>query len=143
MISCWKDCSLIYLVTCQNILYLYNWYAVDDIRGLCPTGWSVASDENYTTLTDLYGGESVAGESLKSSAWNGTNSSGFSAVPGGYRGYQGNWGEPSTDHCYIWSQSPALDEAWARRLFSGVSTVYRGDYPTKYGFSVRCIKDTE
>ena len=136
----------IYLGSSSNLSAygrLYNWYAVDDIRGLCPTGWSVASDENYTTLTDLYGGESVAGDSLKSSTWTGTNSGGFSAVPGGYRDYQGNWGEPSTDHCYIWSQSPALDEAWARRLFPGTSTVYRGDYPTKYGFSVRCLKDTE
>ena len=46
---------------------LYNWYAVDDARGLCPSGWHVPTDEEYTTLTDGLGGTSVAGGKMKSS----------------------------------------------------------------------------
>ena len=66
---------------------LYNWYAVNT-GNLCPTGWHVPTDEEYTTLTDGLGGTSVAGDAMKSSAsdspaWNGTNSSGFSGLAGG------------------------------------------------------------
>ena len=69
---------------------LYNWFAVDDARGLCPSGWHVPTDVEYTTLTDGLGGTSVAGGKMKSSpedspAWNGTNTSGFSGLAGGYR----------------------------------------------------------
>ena len=61
---------------------------------LCPTGWHVPTDAEYTTLTDGLGGPSVAGDAMKSSAsdspaWDGTNSSGFSALAGGVPGYMG------------------------------------------------------
>jgi uncharacterized protein (TIGR02145 family) len=80
---------------------LYNGYAVDDPRGLCPSGWHVPSDAEWTALTDALGGGKVAGKKMKSTAWDGTNSSGFSALPGGARdgslgyfyddGYYGYW----------------------------------------------------
>jgi uncharacterized protein (TIGR02145 family) len=68
---------------------LYNWYAVNDPRGLAPQGWRIPSDEDWTTLIDHLG-EDVAGTKMKStSGWyeneNGTNESGFSGLPGGYR----------------------------------------------------------
>ena len=74
---------------------LYNWYAVNT-GNLCPTGWHVPTDEEYTTLTDGLGGPTVAGDAMKSSAsdspaWNGTNSSGFSGLAGGYRNYNGDF----------------------------------------------------
>ena len=79
---------------------LYNWYAVDDARGLCPSGWHVPTDGEWTVLTDHLGGESVAGGQMKTTygwvAGNGTNSSGFSGLPGGYRNDNGllllRWG---------------------------------------------------
>ena len=69
---------------------LYNWFAVDDARGLCPSGWHVPTDAEWTILTDHLGGEPVAGGQMKMTyGWldggNGTNSSGFSGLPGGYR----------------------------------------------------------
>ena len=68
---------------------MYNWYAVEDARGLCPSGWHVPTDGEWTILTDHLGGESVAGGQMKTNyGWandgNGTNSSGFSGLPGGY-----------------------------------------------------------
>jgi uncharacterized protein (TIGR02145 family) len=123
---------------------LYNWYAVNDSRGLCPSGFHVPSDGEWTVLETALGGWSVAGAALKASspAWDGTNSSGFSALPGGFRetgdgnfydqGYLGYW----------WSSSPSGTYAWYRYLFSGDSTVGRfSNYATRDGFSVRCVRD--
>ena len=72
---------------------LYNWYAVDDARGLCPSGWHVPTDGEWTELEDYItsqGFPGTEGTALKStSGWfnngNGTNDFGFSAPPGGYR----------------------------------------------------------
>ena len=73
---------------------LYNWYAVDDARGLCPSGWHVPTDDQFTVLTDILGGTQYAGEAMKSSptdspAWDGSNTSGFSGLAGGYRNTMG------------------------------------------------------
>ena len=70
--------------------YLYNWYAVNDPRGLGPKGFHVPSDDEWTVLENLLGGRRLAGEALKSAAtdsdiWDGSNSSGFSALPCGFR----------------------------------------------------------
>jgi len=77
---------------------------------------------------------------MKTSSWGGTNSSGFSALPGGLRinddggfafqGTRGHW----------WSSSPNGTDAWLRHLSYGFSNVYRYDYYTRLGFSVRCIR---
>jgi uncharacterized protein (TIGR02145 family) len=124
---------------------LYNWYAVNTGM-LCPTGWHVPTDAEWTTLETALGGLSVAGTALKVSssntpAWDGNNSSGFSALPGGIRangnGYfydQGNYGS-------WWSSSPNGAGAWNRYLASGSSNVFRYDYYTRNGFSVRCVRD--
>ena len=127
---------------------LYNWYAVNDPRGLAPTGYHVPSDAEWTTLTTFLGGESVAGDKMKattlwtnSSVVTNTNSSGFTGLPGGYFvnggafygiGYYGYW----------WSSSEysALG-AWYRYLDDDTSIALR-DYNDKAtGFSVRCLKD--
>jgi uncharacterized protein (TIGR02145 family) len=64
---------------------LYNWYALNDSRGLCPVGWHVPSLNEWQELQDFLGGDRVAGEKLKSEkVWNGVNSYDFSALPGGY-----------------------------------------------------------
>jgi uncharacterized protein (TIGR02145 family) len=122
---------------------LYNWYAVNDSRGLCPSGFHVPSDGEWTVLENALGGSAVAGTALKaaSPAWDGTNSSGFSALPGGYRNgiygdffNQGNVG-------YSWSSSPSGASAWARDLYSGSSNVPRYYINPRHGFSVRCVRD--
>ncbi|MFM8512620.1 MAG: fibrobacter succinogenes major paralogous domain-containing protein, partial [Bacteroidota bacterium] len=97
---------------------LYNWYAVNDSRGLCPTGWHVPWDVEWTTLTTFLGGQSVAGGAMKSTAtqptpggWNApntgaTNSSGFTFLPGGDRNSGGEFGYLGSDGG-LWSSSGA------------------------------------
>ena len=126
---------------------LYNWYAVDDARGLCPSGWHVPTDGEWTVMTDFLGGESVAGGQMKTDyGWNGggngTNSSGFSGLPGGYRDSNGYFWSAG-DFGIWWSSSPNGSDAWNRDLFNGSEYVFReSDYPL-YGFSVRCVRDAE
>jgi uncharacterized protein (TIGR02145 family) len=120
---------------------LYNWYAVNDARGLCPSGWHVPSDEEWTVLTDGLGGEEVAGKKLKTSSWGGTNASGFSALPGGDRlNDPGNFDDLG-DFGFWWGSSPSGSGAWYRFLYSGFSSVDRYAYYVRGGFSVRCVRD--
>ena len=124
---------------------LYNWYAVDDGRGLCPTGWHVPTDGEYTELTDFLGGSSIAGTQMKSSpsdnpAWDGTNTSGFSALAGGTRNSNGNFLNEGLNGDF-WSSSPFGANAWLRRLNSGNAEVYRYNGEQRAGFSVRCVRD--
>ena len=130
---------------------LYNWYAVDDGRGLCPSGWHIPSDGEWTVLTDHLGGEGVAGDHLKStSGWahggNGTNSSGFTALPGGYVNTNGNfmpWGPDGfrTNLGHWWSSSPSGSDAWFFVLgYGGPSVWISADNPIM-GRSVRCVRD--
>ena len=124
---------------------LYNWHAVNTGK-LCPTGWHVPTDAEWTTLTDHLGGPSVAGLKMKSSAsdspsWNGTNSSGFSALPGGLRSsVNGDFGNVGLLG-YWWSSSPQSSDAWGRGLNSYGDYVDRSNYYQRYGFSVRCVRD--
>ena len=124
---------------------LYNWYAVDDARGLCPSGWHVPTDQEYTTLIDVLGGTSVAGGKMKSSpedspAWNGTNTSGFSGLAGGYRDLSGDF-DGGGYSGYFWSASASGANAWNRRLNGGNTEVSRSNNNRRSGVSVRCVRD--
>ena len=124
---------------------LYNWYAVDDERGLCPTGWHVPTDGEYTELTDFLGGLSIAGTQMKTtygwdSGGNGTNSSGFSGLPGGNRGTYGFFVWAGIVGSW-WSSSPSGSNAWHRYMDSGDVIVYRDAYYLREGLSVRCVRD--
>lgn len=126
-------------------VYLYNWYAVNDERGLAPKGWHIPSDAEWTVLTDYLGGLSVAGYKMKSSyaerpAWNGSNSSGFSGLPGGYRNYGGYFVYVGTGG-FWWSSSPYLSDAWTRKLNFYNDDVNRYYDSKQVGMSVRCIKN--
>ena len=126
---------------------LYNWHAVDDARGLCPSGWHVPSDAEWTVMTDWLGGAAVAGAQMKStSGWNnggnGTNSSSFSGLPGGYRLNDGSFSGVGNGG-YWWSSSPIGSNAWYRNLFNLVEFVFRDFRSPQDGFSVRCVKDAE
>jgi uncharacterized protein (TIGR02145 family) len=126
---------------------LYNWYAVDDGRGLCPSGWHVPSDGEWNVLTDHLGGESVAGGKMKSTyGWvndgNGTNSSGFTGLPGGDRNLNGNFTNAGNFGAW-WSSSPIGSAAWFRYLGDFDEVVYRNSNDSQNGFSVRCVRDAE
>ena len=130
---------------------VYNWYAVNTGK-LCPAGWSVPSDDDWTKLTDFLGGIEAAGGKLKetgTSNWNtpntgATNETGFSAVPGGYRyGYfwgQGTFYETGLNG-YYWTATQCTDtHSWTRTLNAERPKVYRSIFVKNNGFSVRCIK---
>lgn len=133
---------------------LYNWYAVNTGK-LCPTGWHVPAEADWTTLTNYLGGETIAGDKLKdigSIHWQGvsggvangttTNESGFSALPGGLRTTTGSFGSLMT-HGFFWSATGFdATNAWARYMFSGHANLYiSSGYSKIFGFSVRCVKD--
>lgn len=125
---------------------LYNWYAVNDPRGLAPNGYHIPSDAEWTVLTDFLEGEFEAGEKLKSTnGWsnggNGDNSSGFNGLPGGSCYYNGNF-YFITVYGYFWSSSESrTDSAWSRGLYYNTTGVHRHPTDKGAGLSVRCIKD--
>ena len=93
--------------------YLYNWYAVNDPRGLAPEGFHVPTDDEWTQLTKFLGGEEYAGKELKTTNWYGTNSSGFSAFYGGLRSYDGGIFNYLGDNGLWWSSSQYFSHPWA------------------------------
>ena len=126
---------------------LYNWYAVDDTRGLCPSGWHVPADGEWTLMTDFLGGESVAGDQMKTDyGWNnggnGTNNSGFSGLPGGSRSDAGFF-YVAGDVGFWWSSSSTGSSAWLRLLGTWDPEVLRDSNDQRDGFSVRCVKNDE
>jgi len=127
---------------------LYNWYAVNDSRGLAPTGWHVATATELTTLTTTLGGASVAGGKMKSAGttWRtpntgANNSSGFTGLPGGVRDLIGSFSQIGT-HGYFWSSTEFnTTSAKYLGLMYFNNSVLSLSYPKSFGFSVRCIKD--
>jgi len=139
---------------------LYNWTAAMEgeassttnpsgIQGVCPAGWHLPSDAEWTVLTDYLGGESVAGGKLKETGtthWaspntGATNETGFTALPGGVRSYDGIFSGIG-DTGYWWSATEgSADDAWYRVVNYYHSGVSRYDYYKELGFSVRCLRD--
>jgi uncharacterized protein (TIGR02145 family) len=129
--------------------YLYNWYAVTDSKKLCPSGWHVPTDAEWTTLTTFLEGTNVAGGKMKSTGttyWEvqkvGTdNSSGFSGLPGGYRFSDGSF-RNIKNGAYFWSATAVgSSNAWERRLGSLNGDVFKGFSNNSFGYSVRCLRD--
>jgi uncharacterized protein (TIGR02145 family) len=129
---------------------LYNWYTVNT-GNLCPTGWHVPTDAEWTTLTDYLGGTSVAGGKLKEEGtvnWNSpntgaTNESGFTALPGSGRSYVDGIFDYIGDYGYWWSSTvSSTSYAWVRELSYDLTDIISGGRGhINYGFSVRCIKN--
>ena len=125
---------------------LYNWYAVHDPRGLAPNGYHIPTDEEWKKLTDYLGGESGAGTKMKStSGWNnngnGTNSSGFSGLPGGYRTDNGSFYDFGDDGDWWSSTEDSTSDAWLRNRVYNNGDVNRSYNDKGLGFSVRCLRD--
>lgn len=128
---------------------LYNWYAVNDPRGLAPEGWHVPTDFEWTTLSTCLGGEAVAGGPMKEPDtlhwappnYGATNLSGFTGFAGSYRDGEGSF-YGNEDIGIFWSAT-AFDtfNVWYRYLGSNNVELTRNSFDKGGGFSVRCIKD--
>lgn len=135
---------------------LYNWYTLT-IGKLCPSGWHVPTDTEWTDLFTYLGGGIIAMGKLKETGtthWlspntGATNETGFTALPGGYRGINGNFGSVdgygnigsiggwwssthTNDNRFAWVHAITYDEAY---------DVSRYDNMMICGFSIRCVKD--
>ena len=138
----WAELETAAYCTTPEGHYLYNWYAVNDPRGLAPEGFHVPTDGEWTELTNFLGGEKVAGKKMKSSSMGGTNSSGFSALPGGSRYFNFGYFDYGGNYGFWWSSSASgTFAAWTFDLNSGSDFVGRDDNNQRYGFSVRCLKN--
>jgi uncharacterized protein (TIGR02145 family) len=136
----------------NNAIYgkLYNMPAMRDSRGLCPIGWHVPSDNEWTILINYLGGEEVAGGKMKStgtSYWNSpnrgaTNKSGFSVLPGGYRDSRGRF-EHIKENAVFWSSTEFTEgNVWTRNLYASFVAGYKDYYSNRtYSASVRCLRD--
>ena len=129
---------------------LYNWYAVNDPRGLAPKGWHIPSDSEWIKLTEFLGGEDIAGQKMKATTgWkdhinnfnNGTNKSGFSSYPCGYRYSNGTFFYLVSFGYWWTSTEDDSGNAWYRDQSYNKSNASRDIHSKKNGLSVRCIKD--
>lgn len=144
---CWYD----NIVTNKNPYgALYNWYTVNTGK-VCPSGWHVPTNDEWTTLITYLGGQSIAGGKLKESGtvhWTNpnegaTNETGFTAIGAGYRS-----GNPTINFnlfgigSYWWSSTESTEElATGRSLWNGGVESNQVSQEKYYGLSIRCIKD--
>lgn len=131
---------------------MYNGYVVTSPK-LCPKGWHVPTNAEWTILTDYLGGLSAAAPKLRAtgnSHWialnNATNESGFTALPGGYRRYSDGSFLYKGNNCTFWSSTSDTDlTAWSRAMSVFDSNASQDvlviSNIKNYGISVRCIKD--
>lgn len=130
----------------QKYGLIYNWYAVNDPRGLAPEGWRISTEKDWLELIEYLGGDRIAGLYLKDTqGWsvngNGNNVSGFAALPGGFMGYYGEsyqegfsggwWTNTEISKYFATGFSIVFDDNSVKK-----SNGYKFD-----GFSVRCIKE--
>jgi uncharacterized protein (TIGR02145 family) len=133
--------------TAKGVIYgkLYNWYAVNDPRGLAPQGWHIPGDDEWLELRNYLGGRVVAGPKLKSlDYWDNIcdysdNSSGFSGRPGGFRYYYSGFNHSGIAG-YWWASDGGSDWAWTHSL-NCIDDLVRFPKPKGDGQSVRCVKD--
>jgi uncharacterized protein (TIGR02145 family) len=127
---------------------LYTWYSSTDSRKLCPSGWHLPSDDEWTVLTTFLGG-SMAGGKLKETGavhWQrpntgATNETGFTALPGSFRGSNGTYNHFGIYGGWWSSTEFNIYSAWPRYMTAIVGYVGRYGYSKNVGFSVRCLKD--
>jgi uncharacterized protein (TIGR02145 family) len=129
---------------------LYNWYAVNDPRGLAPQGWHIATYDEWAILSTTLGGTTVAGSKLKTagtSRWvspntGATNESGFSALPGSYRDIDGRFLNFTGQSGYWWTAKEFnTSNAFYYFLNNTIENLLWGNENKKRGFSVRIIRD--
>ncbi len=133
----------------NNTLYgkLYNWFAVN--TEICPAGWHIPTDAEWSALENVLEGTTIAGGKMKSITSNywkdpntgATNTSGFSALPGGFRNNSGQFSTISNYGAWWTSTANGTNQAWERDISFNAGSLYRSSYSQNYGFAVRCLKD--
>ncbi|MFW0716661.1 fibrobacter succinogenes major paralogous domain-containing protein [Pedobacter sp. N23S346] len=130
---------------------LYNWYCIGDKREIAPKGWRIPTETDLNELLQFIGSDTIAATLLKEAGnlhWlpsptTGTNSTGFSARPGGYRDVNGNFYMRQSNGYYWTTQGSFEMYHWSSRVFQAFANIQRDPVFMKYGFSIRCIKDTD
>jgi uncharacterized protein (TIGR02145 family) len=147
---------------------LYNGHSVIDERGICPNGWNVPSDSAFMALEIFLGmdeteanssqgqrgtfeGDDIKASPEDSPSWNGLNTVGFAALPGGKRHSPGYWQEDYAQfggegqHGVFWTSTvnpwSSWEPLWVRDLWEGYSTIQKSSELKNTGISVRCLKD--
>jgi uncharacterized protein (TIGR02145 family) len=132
---------------------LYNWYAVSKAtngnKNICPTGWHIPSDAEWTILSDYLGGENVSGGKMKevgTTSWNSPNSEAsnlslFNGIPGGNRLYSGSYNGIGSYGNWWSSTEDYLSDAWNRQLYFSDGVERRHSNYKVNGNSVRCLRD--
>jgi len=141
---CWYGNNISYKNTYGA---LYNWYAVNTGK-LCPSGWHVASDNDWLTLKNYLMGELIAGGKLKETGtthWASPNTGAtdefdFTALPGGWRTDVGSF-QNIRNYGYWWTSTLITPNAWYRHIQNDSEKLFRATNGQKFGMSVRCIKD--
>lgn len=144
----------------QTYGVLYNWYGAvatssttgtEVLQGACPTGWHIPTSTEFATLSSYLGGDFSSGGKLKQTgeitwSWSGmggaTNSSGFTALPAGYRYYIDGTFTDMSYNTSFWSSLPPNFNAETRILSYNNTKFSSYFYPPIGGFSVRCLKDS-
>jgi len=137
--------------TLYDSLYgaLYNLYAVVDVNGLCPEGWHAPTNGEWNQIQSYLGGEAVAGGKMKEAGtlhWlapntGATNSSGFTGLPGGFRGMENTFGYLQENGIWWSSTTYNSSSSWSRYLWYMYAGIDANPTPKTLGLSVRCIKD--
>jgi uncharacterized protein (TIGR02145 family) len=139
----------------HNVKYgkLYNWYSVSPTmngnKNICPDGWHVPSDNDWTKLADYLGGANIAGNKMKEtgmSSWkiqnnDATNISLFTALPGGYNSGEIYSEGPGYGGAWWTSTENSSENAWKRGLNYSRGDLSRESSNKSDGLSVRCLKD--
>jgi uncharacterized protein (TIGR02145 family) len=128
---------------------LYNWYAVNDLRGLAPEGWRIPNDSDWLILSNFLGGEMVSGTKLKSiEFWsengNGTNQSGFNATPGGSRNIVGTFYDMGENVSFGSTTEKSNEDSYYVFLINSDGFLHIGSSvysPKGCGKYIRCVKE--
>ena len=127
---------------------LYNWFAVSNFRGLCPSGWRVPSDTDWNNMINFLNADGGTLKEKWTSHWNepnagATNQVGFTALPGGFRSHStgASFFNINTDG-YYWTSTPSANSLLAKRkkLFHDMTSISSGEQDKNGGLSVRCMR---
>jgi uncharacterized protein (TIGR02145 family) len=128
---------------------LYTWYAVADRRNICPAGFHVPTESEWSTMIACLGGEIVAGDKLKETGINhwkspntgSTNESGFTARPGGYRYGSGSFYDVCGTGNWWSSTEFSVYNAWCYTIYYYPKSVKKHNSNKTNDLSVRCVRD--
>jgi len=135
---------------------LYNWYAVNDSRGLAPLGWHIPCDDEWEDLVQFLGGSDVAGQKMKGGEFDfcfwidnnneKSNSSGFTGVASGIRYEDGDFDfKFEVGHFWSTSENELIDNniitAYGRALFGNSEKAFLSSKKINCGLAIRCVKD--